>query len=162
MFFVKNTTTQEIARWKAKATGCLQDVRVFWNKIIRVVACMFVYEDKRGGGNRYLLTTIHKNRPLYISVPLRLLSWCSNTKLFVRKGERNEWWHASTPAQGGVGPSFGGACHACSHWIQSMYIFLYKMNKKVYMVSGFSILSKLLEMMNLFKHVDKNIYGFRN
>jgi hypothetical protein len=35
--------------------------------------------DKRtkdGGGNRYLLTTSrrHKNRPLYISVPLRIAS----------------------------------------------------------------------------------------
>ena len=44
----------------------------------------------------------------------------------------------------------------------SMYIFLFKINKKVYMVSGFSILSILLEIMNLLKHVDKNIYGFRN
>ena len=114
----------------------------FWNKIIRVVACMFVYEDKRGGGNRYLLTTIHKNRPLYISVPLRLLSWCSTTNLFVRKGERNEWWHASTPAQGGVWPSFGGACHACSHWIQStvcMYIHIFFYAKLIKSKYGFRV-----------------------
>jgi hypothetical protein len=47
-----------------------------------------------------------------------------------------------TPAhlrKAGVGPSFGGACHACAH-------FLYV----------------LLEMMNLYKHAEKNIYGFRN
>jgi hypothetical protein len=43
-----------------------------------------------------------------------------------------------------------------------MYIFLCKIDKKVNMVSGFSILSILLELMNLLKHVDKNIYGFRN
>jgi hypothetical protein len=60
-------------------------------------------------------------------------------KLFVRKGERNKRWHASTPAgRAGVGPSFGGACHARSHWIQSIenpetiYTFLIILYKKIH------------------------------
>ena len=172
MFFVKNTTEErrrKLQGEKRKQQAVCRTYVFFGTKSFassRAFSCTKTRERKTAAGiATYWQLTIHKNRPLYISVPLRLLSWCSNTKLFVRKGERNEWWHASTPAQGGVGPSFGGACHACSHWIQStvcMYIFLCKIDKKVNMVSGFSILSILLEMMNLYKHVDKNIYGFRN
>jgi len=100
MFFVKNTTEErrrKLQGEKRKQQAVCKTYVFFGTKSFassRAFSCTKTRERKTAAGiATYWQLTIHKNRPLYISVPLRLLSWCSKTKVKVNEtndGTRKE------------------------------------------------------------------------